>query len=224
MLSKTAATRIGRRPADRGDQLLQRPVHAARRQERHGHRGLFIDQRIADSCSTAAPRQHEFSRRPGHRRDQHHGVGDVDLGQHPAAGRARARQYRIDGELQQDDGAEDRVAKSSHAAQERGRERRRRLRFDHPVQQGRQRRHQQRQRVLAALGFVGGRERNVQQYRLHDAKQLHCRTARSGRPRTTAPGTAASPTATRISTPPTTRRSPAARCIRPNSIPPARCR
>ena len=41
MLSKTAASQTPRRPAGRGDQLLQRPVHAARRPERRGHRDLF---------------------------------------------------------------------------------------------------------------------------------------------------------------------------------------
>ena len=53
---------------------------------------------------------------------------------------------------------------------------------------------------------------------------LRSGTAKSGRPIATAPGTAASPTATRISTPPTTPRWQAVRCTRPSSIPPARCR
>ena len=80
------------------------------------------------------------------------------------------------------------------------------------------------QQVLAALGSVECRERDLQQFQLSQRKAVACRTARPGRPPTTAPGTAASPIATRISTLPTTRRSPAPRCIRPNSIHPARCR
>ena len=65
---------------------------------------------------------------------------------------------------------------------------------------------------------------SLQQHELSLAKQLPVAQQDSGRRTTTAPGTAASPTATRISIPPMTRRSPAARCIRPSSIPPARYR
>ena len=49
------------------------------------------------------------------------------------------------------------------SAQGRGHDSRRRLRFDHPVQQGCQRRIQRIHPVLAALGFMGGRERVLQQ-------------------------------------------------------------
>ncbi len=55
-------------------------------------------------------------------------------------------------------------------------------------------------------------------------KAAACRITKYGRQRRTAPGTAASPTATRISTPPTTRRRPAPICIRPSSMPRARPR
>ena len=76
--------------------------------------------------------------------------------------------------------------------------------------------------AMAALGSVGRRQRHVQQHELPQPKHLHDRTARPGRRPTTIPGTAASPTAIRITTPPMTRRSPAPRSIRPSSIRPAR--
>ena len=123
----------------------------------------------------------------------------------------------------QDDRAEDRLAQSAHPIAERG-DPRRRLRLDRSVQQGRQCRSQQLQPVLAALGLVGSRQRHVQQYDVHRPKAPARRTAKSGRQQPTTPGTAASPTATRITTPPTTLRSPAPRSIRPSSMPPARRR
>ena len=49
------------RSTGRGDHLLQRPVHGRQRQERHGHRDLFDDQRIAARPLRQRHRQNEFS-------------------------------------------------------------------------------------------------------------------------------------------------------------------
>ena len=89
-------------------------------------------------------------------------------------------------------------------AQDRRHQQRRRLRLDHPVQQGRQRRQEQLQRELDRLGRLGRRQRRRRQHddlhqedrqerqvqeEVHDLDAPGCRT-------TTTPGTAASPTAT----------------------------
>ena len=157
MLSKNRGVANERRATDRGDQHLQCPVYSDQRQESHGHRELFHDQRIATRAHRQRDRQHEFYEHHWHRLDQYRRLVDIDLGQYPAARRARARQYRFDGEFQQDDRAEDGVAESSHATPERGGDGRRRLRFDRPVQQGRQRRYQQRELRRGCAGICGKR-------------------------------------------------------------------
>ena len=63
-----------------------------------------------------------------------------EVGQHQAARRARARHHRLDGRRRQDGRAQDRDQEPARPAQGRRRQERRRLRLDHPVQQGRQRR------------------------------------------------------------------------------------
>ncbi len=221
-LSKTAATDSANNLQTTASNYLQRLVHPPRSQERYDYRHLFFEQRVACDAQRQRHHRHEFSQNAWLQPDRHYSFDDIDLGQHPAAGRARARQYRIDVAKRQDDRAEDRVAKSSHPAQGRGRARWRRLCVDHPVQQGRECRRVELQSILDRLERLERRQRHLQQYELSQRKAVARRTTRSGRPTTTAPGTAASPTATRISIPPTMRRLPAARCIRPSSILPAR--
>ena len=172
MLSKTAATQSAADLQTAATNYFNALFVAPRSQQRRDYRHLFLDRRVEGDAHRQRHHQHEFPRRARLQPDQHRGDVGIDLGQHPAAGRARARQHRLDVEQRQDDRAEDRVAKSAHAAQERGRERWRRLCLDRPVQQGRERRRQQLHRVLAALGPVGCRERHLQQFELPQAEQL----------------------------------------------------
>ncbi len=105
------------------------------------------------------------------------------MGQFAPARGAGARQYRVDGGLGQDDGAEDRRQEPPDPAQECCRPERRRLRLDRSLRQGRQRRPGQLQPDLGALGrrhrYVLGRcQRHLQHERQLGhaelaAKQLH---------------------------------------------------
>jgi Flp pilus assembly protein TadG len=83
------------------------------------------------------------------------------LGHEPAPCRARARQHGIDGRLQQDRRAADSGQESGHPALQPRRQQRRRLHLGDPVLGGRQCRHGQRRRQLAALGSLGSREQPV---------------------------------------------------------------
>ena len=81
MLSKNRGVANERAASDRGDQHLQCAVYSDQRQESHGHRELFHDQRIAARALRHRDRQHEFYEYLWHRLDQHHRLLDIDLGQ-----------------------------------------------------------------------------------------------------------------------------------------------
>ena len=109
------------------DRLLQtqRPIlstrcSAAPKSRRHCDAGLYSDRRLQTRSSTAPATVHtDFLGVLGCQPDQHRRDVDLDLGQHPAACRARARQHRLDGKRRQDGRAQDGHPKSADPTQDR---------------------------------------------------------------------------------------------------------
>ena len=156
--------------------------------------------------------RHELPRAGGHQLHTDRRLFNHGMGPGAASRRARPRQYRLHGRRREDDRTEGGHAQPLDPAEERRKQRRRRLRLDHPVQQGRQRRHEQLSPRTGSAGTSGRKINGSCSRSWYTTKsELRRRTARPGRRTVTRPGTAALPTATRTMTRPMTPRTPAPR-------------
>ena len=175
MLSKNAANLSAADLQTPATPILQRPVHPRPRRRTSPTTTSYSStggSKVVLSGSATLPTN--FLGVLGYDQLNITANSDRHLGQHPAARRAGARQHRLDGERRQDDGAEDRGARPADAAAGGGDHARRRLCLDHPVQQGREYRRRQLRRVVAALGPVGGRQRQLQHQQIRQfANQVH---------------------------------------------------